>query len=73
MADETCDDAILENVKFIKQLGGTEDLLFGFGTIAQIRNGQTITISKINADTIPYDNSDTVSTIIAKILAKYPL
>ncbi len=64
---------ILKDVTFIKQLGGAEDLIFGFGTIAQIRNGQTVTISKINADTIPYNDADSIGAIIAKILAKYPL
>lgn len=63
----------LDNVVFIKQLGGAEDLIFGFGTVMQIRNGQPVVISLINADTIPYNSEDTVKSILDKILAKYPL
>ncbi len=71
---ECSDDCVdLSEVVFIKQLGGVEDLQFGFGTVTQIRNGQSVVISLINADTIPYDTTDTVKTILAKILAKYPL
>ena len=63
----------LNDLKFVKQLGGVEDLLWGFGSIMQIRNGQAITISKINADSIPYDNAQSIKSIIDKILVKYPL
>lgn len=63
----------LSEVVFIKQLGGVEDLQFGFGSVMQIRNGQSVTISLINAETIPYDSTDTVKSIIDKIVAKYPL
>ena len=63
----------LDDLTFIKQLGGVEDLQFGFGTVMQIRNGQSVTVSLINADTIPYSDADTVKTIIDQILAKYPL
>ena len=66
-------DNVLKDVVFIKQLGGTEDLLFGFGTIVQIRNGQTVTITRINADIIPYNDTESVKSIISKILIKYPL
>jgi hypothetical protein len=57
----------------MKQLGGVEDLLWGFGSLMQIRNGQAVTITLINADAIPYDNTDSVKAIIDKILVKYPL
>lgn len=67
------DEIDLSDVVFVKQLGGVEDLQFGFGTIMQIRNGQTVTISLINAETIPYDSIDTVKSIIDKIVARYPL
>ncbi len=63
----------LRDITFIKQLGGVEDLVFGFGTIMQIRNGNSVTISLINAETIPYDTTDTVKSVIDKILTKYPL
>ena len=63
----------VKELKFMKQLGGVEDLLWGFGSIMQIRNGQAITLTLINADAIPYDNVDSVKAIIEKILIKYPL
>ena len=63
----------VKDLKFMKQLGGVEDLLWGFGSIMQIRNGQAVTITLINADAIPYDNVDSVKAIIEKILIKYPL
>jgi hypothetical protein len=37
-----------------KVLGGAEDLLFGQGTVEQIRNNQPVLISKINAETVPF-------------------
>ena len=67
------DEIDLSGVVFTKQLGGVEDLQFGFGSVTQIRNGQTVVISLINAETIPYTSVDTVKSIIDKILAKYPL
>ncbi len=66
-------DEILSEIKFVKQLGGSEDLLFGFGSIVQVRNGQPVTITKINAETIPYDSIESVKSIIDQILVKYPL
>ncbi len=63
----------LTDVVFVKQLGGVEDLMFGFGTVMQIRNGNTVVISLINAEAIPYNTEDTVKSILDKIIAKYPL
>jgi len=63
----------VKDLKFMKQLGGVEDLLWGFGSVMQIRNGQAVTITLINADSIPYDNTTSVKSIIDQILVKYPL
>ncbi len=63
----------LTEVVFVKQLGGVEDLMFGFGTVMQIRNGSTVIVSLINAESIPYDTVDTVKSVLDKIIAKYPL
>ena len=73
MADVDNQDDILKNVVFVKQLGGSEDLMFGFGTIVQIRNGRTVVISKINAASIPFSDTESIEAIINKILDKYPL
>lgn len=43
---------------FVKDRIGAEDLLFGFGTAQQIRDGEFVSISKINAESIPYRKSD---------------
>ena len=67
------DEVDLSEVVFVKQLGGVEDLQFGFGSVMQIRNGQSVTISLINAETIPYDSTHTVKDMIDAIIAKYPL
>lgn len=66
-------DVKLNDLKFIKQLGGAEDLMFGFGTVTQIRNSQGVIISKINAATIPYDSTNSIKDIVDAIIAKYPL
>ena len=63
----------LSDLKFVKQLGGVEDLMWGFGSVTQLRNGQAITITNINATHIPYNDTDSVQSIIDKITAKYPL
>ena len=78
MADSTCEDIMdkevkLADLRFVKQLGGVEDLMWGFGSVTQLRNGQAVTISLINADSIPYDQVDSVKTIIDRIIAKYPI
>lgn len=74
----TCDTSLarevsLSDLKFVRQLGGAEDLMFGFGSVMQLRNGQAVTVSNINAETIPYSTNETVKSILDKILVKYPL
>ena len=49
MAIETDEELI-----FVKDLIGKEDVLFGEGEVQQIRDGEVVLISKINAETIPY-------------------
>ena len=50
-----------------KALAGFQDLIFGQGTVVQDRNGNDITINKINGDLIPYsgdsDDGDMVSLV----------
>jgi len=41
-----------------RQLLGLEDLLFGAGTVEQIRGGQTVTITKVNASNLPFGLGD---------------
>jgi len=54
---------------FVKQKAGAEDLLFGLGTTAQVREGENVTINLINADTIPYDSTRSVKDVLDELLA----
>ena len=61
---------IAEDIKiFVKQKAGAEDLLFGLGTTAQVREGENVTINLINADTIPYDSTRSVKDVLDELLA----
>jgi len=44
----------VDEIIFVKNLIGGEDMLFGFGTEQQIRDGEIVVISRINAHSIPY-------------------
>lgn len=52
---------------FVKQLAGAEDLMFGFGTTAQIRENQNITLTLINSSTMPYDNTRSVKDALDEL------
>lgn len=39
---------------FVKDLIGAEDMLFGEGDVQQVRDGELVNVSKINAKSIPY-------------------
>ena len=54
---------------FTRQVMGAEDVLFGFGSTAQIREGENTTISLINADTIPYDSTRSVKQALDELFA----
>jgi len=47
-----------------RNLAGEEDLLLGVGTEDQTRDGASVTITKLNADNIPYDGSDSIKDAI---------
>ena len=66
-------DVALKDLRFTRQLAGVEDLKFGFGSVTQIRNGQVVILSDINADSIPYDAQRSVKAVIDDIIAKYPI
>ena len=65
-------ETIEETLVFTRQVAGAEDLIFGFGSTAQIREGESVTISLMNADTIPFDTTRSVKQVIDEILAKLP-
>jgi hypothetical protein len=43
-----------------RQLLGVEDFLFGEGTVTQTRGGQSVSITKINAKNLPFDETQTL-------------
>ena len=58
-----------EKIIFVKAQAGVEDLMFGFGTTAQLREGETTTITLINASNIPYDSTRSVKDVLDELLA----
>ena len=54
---------------FIRQKAGAEDLTFGFGSEQQIREGENVVITMINAATIPYDSSRSVKDALDELFA----
>ena len=53
-----------QDVVFVVNLAGTEDLMLGYDNETQVRDGEIVTITPINAHTLPYRKIDgTVSTI----------
>jgi len=66
MADTTETDT--EQLVFSRQVAGAEDLVFGFGSMAQIREGENVTITLINSSNIPYDSTRSVKQVIDELL-----
>ena len=58
----------IDELVFVKNLIGSEDILFGTGTEQQIRDGEIVLISKINAHSIPYRKPDGTLTSVGEML-----
>jgi len=43
-----------DELLFVKDLIGKEDILFGEGEVQQIRDGELVLVTRINAESIPY-------------------
>ncbi len=43
-----------DELLFIKDLIGQEDLLLGEGEVQQVRDGELVIVTRINANSIPY-------------------
>ena len=54
---------------FTRQLMGAEDIMFGFGSTAQIREGENVTLTLINASNIPYDSTRSVKQALDELFA----
>jgi len=65
-------ETVEETLVFTRQIAGAEDLIFGFGSSAQIREGESVVISLINADTIPFDTTRSIKQIIDDVFTKLP-
>ena len=50
----------MRTIDLNRQLLGIEDLLIGFGVITQTRGGQTVSITKINASSLPFDETQSL-------------
>ena len=59
----------MDAARFQANLAGLEDLLFGIGTVEQIRGTQTVTITKINAANLPFNETQTLVEVLD---ASYP-
>ncbi len=66
MAEDTTTTPLV----FTRQLAGAEDLLFGFGAVSQVRQGDNVTLTKLNASTIPYDSTRTVADALDEIFTR---
>jgi len=58
-------------VIFVKQKAGVEDLMLGFGSVSQVREGDNVTINLINAHSIPYDNTRSVGDVLDFLLSHH--
>ena len=58
----------IDDIVFVRNLIGTEDILFGTGTEQQIRDGEIVQITRINASSIPYRKMDGTLTTVAEAL-----
>jgi len=72
MANTTVTEA-LPKVVFTRHVAGAEDLIFGFGAVSQIRGGDNVVVTMINADTIPYDNTRSVKQALDELFANQAL
>jgi hypothetical protein len=57
-------------IEINRQLLGLEDLLFGEGTATQTRAGQSVTVTKINAANLPFDET---TTLLEVLETNYPM
>jgi len=73
MADTTQQTTDENTIIFVKQVMAAEDMMFGFGTTAQIREGINVPLTKINAYTMPYDNTRSVGQVLDELLANQTL
>ena len=47
-----------------KELAGVEDLALGMGSVSQVRNGTSMSITQLNGNHIPFDTSTSITSAI---------
>lgn len=57
-----------ETLVFTRQVAGAEDLIFGFGSESQVRDGNNVVVTYINASSIPYDSTRSVKDVLDELL-----
>ena len=60
-----------KDVVFIANLAGQEDLLLGYDTATQVRDGEIVSITPVNAHSIPYRKIDGVITTIGDVMDEF--
>lgn len=53
---------------FVKDVIGVEDLLLGLGATQQVRDGEFVSVTRINAESIPYRKPDGTVTNVKAVL-----
>ena len=56
-------------IKINRQLAGVEDIAWGTGTVTQLRGGELVEITEINAGNLPFDESLTLQQVLDE---RYP-
>ena len=54
-----------DEITLTKELLGIEDVLLGTGTVAQVRNGVSVNINKVNIKNLSEDNIETDASVVA--------
>lgn len=57
-------------VVYVKTKLGANDISFGMGNDNQIRNGKPVSVPQVNASHIPFDDDDTVQSLLLKLKVK---
>lgn len=58
---------MVQKITVTRNKAGLEDLLFGVGTVQQTRGGQSVSITKINAQNLPFDETASLAEKLADI------
>jgi len=57
----------IDDLVFVRQKAGVEDLIFGLGATSQVREGENVTVNKINSGSLPYTDTKTVEEALTDI------